>query len=121
MSVGFSLFTIAVGANSKFAVTAQVAGISVSTVGLILMVAGAIGLVGQLAADRDSAVILRTGPPAAQLSARALKLGASIHRHLLDPIAGGARVDHLSRRSSGSPPRWDREQHAEKRLPQARS
>jgi hypothetical protein len=34
----------AVGAILKFAVTAQVAGISVSTVGLILMVAGAIGL-----------------------------------------------------------------------------
>jgi hypothetical protein len=32
MSVGFSLFTIAVGAILNFAVTAQVAGINVSTV-----------------------------------------------------------------------------------------
>jgi hypothetical protein len=45
MSVGFSLFTIAVGAILTFAVTAQVAGINVSTVRLILMVAGGIGLV----------------------------------------------------------------------------
>jgi Flp pilus assembly protein protease CpaA len=48
MSVGFSLFTIAVGAILNFAVTAQVAGINVSTVGLILMVAGGIGLVVSL-------------------------------------------------------------------------
>jgi hypothetical protein len=62
MSVGFSLFTIAVGAILKFAVTAQVAGISVSTVGLILMVAGAIGLfvslwliaIGRYSANRSS-------------------------------------------------------------------
>jgi hypothetical protein len=45
MSTGFSLFTIAFGAILKFAVTAQVAGIKISTVGLILMVVGVIGLV----------------------------------------------------------------------------
>jgi hypothetical protein len=62
MTVGFSLFTIAVGAILKFAVTAQVAGINVSTVGLILMVAGAIGLIvslwliaiGRYSANRSS-------------------------------------------------------------------
>ncbi len=45
MNIGFSLFTIAFGAILRFAVTAQVAGIKISTVGLILMVVGGIGLV----------------------------------------------------------------------------
>jgi hypothetical protein len=48
MSLGLSLFAIAVGAILKFAVTAQVAGISISTVGLILMVVGGIGLIVSL-------------------------------------------------------------------------
>jgi Flp pilus assembly protein protease CpaA len=43
--IGFSLFAIALGAILKFAVTADPAGIDLSTVGLILMVVGAIGLV----------------------------------------------------------------------------
>jgi hypothetical protein len=33
MTIGFSLFAIALGSILKFAVTAQVAGISISTVG----------------------------------------------------------------------------------------
>ena len=45
MSIGLSLFTIMVGAILKFAVTASVAGISLATVGVILMVVGAIGLI----------------------------------------------------------------------------
>ena len=44
MSIGLSLFTIMVGAILKFAVTAQLAGISMSTVGVILMVVGVVGL-----------------------------------------------------------------------------
>ncbi len=48
MSIGLSLFAIAVGAILKFAVTAQVAGISISTVGVILMVVRAIGLIVSL-------------------------------------------------------------------------
>ena len=48
MSIGFSLFAVTVGAILKFAVTAQVAGISISIVGLILMVVGAIGLIVSL-------------------------------------------------------------------------
>lgn len=48
MSIGFSLFAIAVGAILKFAVTAQVAGISISTIGVILMVVGAVGLIVSL-------------------------------------------------------------------------
>jgi hypothetical protein len=45
MSIGLSLFAIMVGAILKFAVTAHVAGISLATVGVILMVVGVIGLI----------------------------------------------------------------------------
>jgi hypothetical protein len=45
MSVGISLLSIAVGAILKFAVTASLGGIDVSTVGVILIVVGLIGLV----------------------------------------------------------------------------
>jgi hypothetical protein len=48
MTIGFSLFAITVGAILKFVVTAQVAGISISTVGVILMVVGTIGLIASL-------------------------------------------------------------------------
>jgi membrane protein implicated in regulation of membrane protease activity len=41
---GSSIFLIAVGAILRYAVTATVTGVSVQTVGLILMVAGVIGL-----------------------------------------------------------------------------
>jgi hypothetical protein len=45
MSIGASLFLIAVGAILNFAVTAEVAGIELQTVGVILMVIGGLGLV----------------------------------------------------------------------------
>jgi Flp pilus assembly protein protease CpaA len=45
MSLGASLFLIAVGAILNFAVTAEVAGIELQTVGVILMVIGGLGLV----------------------------------------------------------------------------
>jgi hypothetical protein len=48
MTVGFSLCAIAVGAILKFAITAQAAGISIPTVGVILMVVGTIGLIASL-------------------------------------------------------------------------
>lgn len=44
MTVGGSLFLIAVGAILYFAVTADVAGVDIQTVGLILMIVGVIGL-----------------------------------------------------------------------------
>ncbi len=44
-ALGFSLFLIAVGAILAFAVTASVSGISISTVGVIFMIVGLIGLV----------------------------------------------------------------------------
>jgi hypothetical protein len=45
LGIGTSIFLIAVGAVLKYAVTAHVSGISVATVGVILMIAGAAGLV----------------------------------------------------------------------------
>jgi Flp pilus assembly protein protease CpaA len=45
MTIGAALFLIAVGAILNFAVTAEFAGIDLQTVGLILMIIGAIGLV----------------------------------------------------------------------------
>jgi beta-lactamase regulating signal transducer with metallopeptidase domain len=45
MSFGTSIFLIAVGAILRYAVTASVSGISLTTVGLILMIVGAAGLV----------------------------------------------------------------------------
>lgn len=44
MTIGASIFLIAVGAILKFAVTATVAGIDIQVVGVILMVAGVVGL-----------------------------------------------------------------------------
>ena len=48
MTIGLSLFSIMVGAILKFAVTAQLAGISLSTVGVILMLVGIVGLLVSL-------------------------------------------------------------------------
>ncbi len=44
MTVGAPIFLIAVGAILRYAVTTSVAGIDIQTVGLILMIAGIIGL-----------------------------------------------------------------------------
>jgi membrane protein implicated in regulation of membrane protease activity len=45
MEYGTSIMLIAVGAILKFAVTATVSGVSLQTVGLILMLVGVLGLV----------------------------------------------------------------------------
>jgi hypothetical protein len=44
MTIGSSIFLIAVGAILRYAVTATVSGISIQTIGLILMLAGIVGL-----------------------------------------------------------------------------
>ncbi len=49
MSIGASIFLFAFGAILRYAVTADVAGIDIPTVGTILMVAGVIGLLASLA------------------------------------------------------------------------
>jgi uncharacterized protein DUF6458 len=45
MTVGGSIFLIAVGAILRYAVTDSISGIDLATVGLILMIAGIVGLV----------------------------------------------------------------------------
>lgn len=44
MGIGVSVFLLALGAILAFAVHATVSGIDINTIGVILMVAGAIGL-----------------------------------------------------------------------------
>ena len=44
MYIGTSIFMIALGAILKYAVTFTVAGISIQTCGVILMIAGVVGL-----------------------------------------------------------------------------
>ena len=44
MGIGTSLFLIAVGAILYFAVDADVSGLEISTIGIILMIVGVIGL-----------------------------------------------------------------------------
>jgi len=48
MGIGVSIFLIAVGAILKFAVNATTSGVDLQTVGVILMVVGAIGLLASL-------------------------------------------------------------------------
>ena len=45
MTIGTSLLLIAVGAILKYAVTADVSGIDIQTVGVILMLVGILGLI----------------------------------------------------------------------------
>lgn len=54
MGIGVSIFLIAVGAILLWAVTATVAGISLNTVGIILIIVGAIGLLAALVAGRSA-------------------------------------------------------------------
>jgi hypothetical protein len=44
MTIGASIFLIAVGAILRYAVDITVQGIEIQTIGLILMIAGAVGL-----------------------------------------------------------------------------
>ena len=44
MGIGVSVFLLALGAILAFAVNATVSGLEISTIGIILMVCGAIGL-----------------------------------------------------------------------------
>ena len=45
MDIGTSIFLIAIGAILYFAVNADVSGLEISTVGLILMIVGILGLI----------------------------------------------------------------------------
>jgi hypothetical protein len=68
MTIGVSLFLIAVGAILKYAVTATIVGIDLQTAGLILMLVGAAGLVISLflwnsSRSADEPPRSTTGPP----------------------------------------------------------
>ena len=66
MGIGTSIFLIAVGAILKFAVHTSVSGLSLQTVGVILMVVGVLGLVLSLLwmsqARRRGAVVVEDRP-----------------------------------------------------------
>lgn len=65
MTIGGSIFLIALGAILKFAVTATVAGIDIQVVGVILMVAGALGLIlGLFMMNQNNDGQPPQGPPA---------------------------------------------------------
>jgi hypothetical protein len=55
MGIGAGIVLIAVGAILAFAVNFSVSGIEIATVGLILMVAGALGIVISLVMNRQRA------------------------------------------------------------------
>ena len=61
MGIGTSILLIALGAILKFAVNVSVSGISIETIGVILMVAGVVGLIVSLVwmsmASRRGAVV----------------------------------------------------------------
>jgi uncharacterized membrane protein YfcA len=59
MTIGTSLFLIAVGAILKFAVTLHVEGFDLQTAGVVLMVVGILGLILGLWLE----VARRTTPP----------------------------------------------------------
>lgn len=57
MATGTSIFLLALGAILAFAIDAEVAGIDITAIGVILMIAGTIGIVVSLAfADRFGAM-----------------------------------------------------------------
>ena len=70
MTVGFGIFLIAAGAILRYAVSDNIDGVDLSTVGLILMIAGVVGLLVGLflysqARRRDDVVYERREPPPA--------------------------------------------------------
>ncbi len=74
MGIGVSLILIAVGAILTWAVNATVSGLDINTVGIILMVVGAVGLVlsmmfwsswgGIGGTTRRRTTVVDDGPPA---------------------------------------------------------
>jgi Domain of unknown function (DUF6458) len=73
MGIGVSLLLIAAGAILTWAVNATVSGLDINTVGIILMVVGAVGLVlslifwsswGGVNSTRRRTTVVDDGPPA---------------------------------------------------------
>ena len=59
MGIGVSVFLLALGAILTFAVNASISGLDINVVGVILMIAGAIGLLMTMLVfgRRDNAVV----------------------------------------------------------------
>jgi hypothetical protein len=73
MGIGVSLILIAVGAILTWAVNASVNGLDINTIGVILMIVGAIGLIlslmfwstwGGVGGTRRRTTYVEDGPPA---------------------------------------------------------
>lgn len=71
MGLGVSIFLIAVGAILTWAVNASVSGLELNTIGVILMIVGALGLVlsmifwsswGGVAGNRRTTTYVEDGP-----------------------------------------------------------
>ncbi len=65
MAIGTSIFLLAVGAILRFAVYYSVRGVALGVVGIVLMVAGALGLVLSVAVPgsrRRRRTVIRSGP-----------------------------------------------------------
>jgi hypothetical protein len=64
VTIGTSLFLIAVGAILKFAVTKHIEGVDIHAVGVILMVVGGVGLaLGLFLLSRGRATVAPPPPP----------------------------------------------------------
>lgn len=76
MSTGLSIFLIAAGAILYFAVSVSVAGVNLNTVGIILMIVGALGLAvsllmaGTARRRSDSVTVVDRTTPAAMTVVR---------------------------------------------------
>lgn len=71
MGIGTSIFLIALGAILKYAVNAEVSGLEISTIGVILMVVGIIGLLISLLyatiwSDRRAGTVVERERPVAR-------------------------------------------------------
>ena len=80
MGIGTSIFLIAVGAILYFAVNADISGLEISTVGLILMVVGVLGLMISLFL-MTQATRRRRGEPATGRSCASASLLGRVPDH----------------------------------------
>ena len=61
MGIGASVFLLAIGAILAFAVNTTVSGIDINVIGVILMVAGALGLAHVVDRERGNGVVVVDG------------------------------------------------------------
>ena len=100
--IGFGIFLVALGAILRYAVTAELAGVDIGTVGVILMVAGLVVFVLSLFFvfwDRQSDYRRATGAaPAGLLARRSSFEGVSVHGDgPQDEAVGDEREDRPER------------------------